>query len=119
MLTTVLPCFQYLRIESVSHTADAITIVAVTKRSTARCPLCARRSRRVHSQYRRTVADLPLAGTPVVLHIRARKFFCSTPTCPRRIFTERLPEFVAPHARRSQGLRLALRHIAVGLPRSW
>jgi hypothetical protein len=60
MLTKLLPCFQNLRFESVSHTADAITIVAVTKRSTAQCPLCARRSRRVHSQYRRTVADLPL-----------------------------------------------------------
>jgi len=113
MLTKVLPCFQYLRFESVSHTADAIMIVAATKRSTAECPLCARRSHRVHSQYRRTVADLPLAGTPVVLHIRARKFFCPTPECPRRIFTERLPVFVAPHARRSQGLRLALRRIAV------
>lgn len=113
MLTKVLPCFKYLRFESVNHAAGTITIVAVTKRSTARCPLCARRSRRVHSQYRRTVADLPLAGTPVVLHIRTRKFFCSTPSCPRRIFTERLPEVVAPHARRSQGLRLALRRIAM------
>jgi transposase len=67
----------------------------------------------VHSQYRRTVADLPLAGTPVVLHIRARKFFCPTPSCPRRIFTERLPDLVAPHARRSHGLRLALRRVAL------
>jgi transposase len=59
------------------------------------------------------VSDLPLGGLPVVLHIHARKFFCRTPSCPRRIFTERLPEFVAPHARRSQGLRAALHRVAL------
>jgi transposase len=31
----------------------------------------------VHSRYRRKVADLPLAGRPVVYHITARKFFCA------------------------------------------
>jgi transposase len=67
----------------------------------------------VHSYYQRTVADLPLSGVPVVLHIQARKFFCDTASCPRRIFTERLPTFVAPHARRSYGLRMALRRVAI------
>jgi len=59
------------------------------------------------------VSDLPLGGLPVVLHIHARKFFCRTPSCPRRIFTERLPEFVTPYARRSQALRAALRRVAL------
>jgi transposase len=37
------------------------------------------------------------------------------PTCPRRIFTERLAAFVASHARRSHGLRAALRRVALAI----
>jgi len=48
-----------------------------------------------------------------VLHVR--KFFCLTPTCPRRIFTERLPEVVAPSARTTVRLTILLRAIAFAL----
>ena len=33
------------------------------------------------------------------LVLQVRKFFCDTPTCRRKIFTERLPIFVQPWAR--------------------
>lgn len=115
MLTTVLPCFDSLRFESVTPADDQIVVTAVATAPTAACPLCRQHSSAVHSRYRRTVADLPLAGVAVVLHIRVRKFFCRVPTCTRRIFTERLAGFAAPHARRSQGLRAALRRVALAL----
>ncbi|SRR5712692_4089447 len=67
----------------------------------ARCPLCADRSRRVHSRYSRTLADLPWNGTPVRLRLSVRRFFCRNEQCTRRIFTERLPGIVAPYARRT------------------
>ena len=38
------------------------------------------------------------------LVLYARKFFCDNPDCARQIFTERLPELVAPYARRTQRL---------------
>jgi transposase len=34
-----------------------------------------------------------------VLSLLMRKFFCDTRECPRRIFTERLPDFIQPWAR--------------------
>jgi hypothetical protein len=37
------------------------------------------------------VADLPCGGRRVILALTVRKFVCSVPTCPRKIFTERLP----------------------------
>jgi hypothetical protein len=43
------------------------------------------------------------------------EFFCRVPTCPRRIVTERLAAFVASHARRSHGLRAALRRMALAI----
>ncbi len=54
---------------------------------------------RIHSRYQRKLADLPSSGQPVRFLLTVRKFFCDVPTCPRKIFTERLVPFVAPWAR--------------------
>jgi hypothetical protein len=51
----------------------------------------------------------------VVLQLRVRKFFCANGRCTRRIFTERLPQLVAPWARRTQRLIQWLAQIAVAL----
>jgi len=52
----------------------------------------------------------------VVLRLHARKFFCRTATCPRKVFTERLPELVRPWARVSNRLLEELK--AIGLAAS-
>jgi transposase len=44
-----------------------------------------------------------------------RKFVCRQPTCPRRIFTERLPDRVAPSARKTTRLIDILRAIGIAL----
>ena len=44
-----------------------------------------------------------------------RKFFCANGRCTRQIFTERLPQLVAPWARRTQRLVQWLAQIAVAL----
>jgi transposase len=49
----------------------------------------------------------------VRVQLRARKFFCDHPACPRQIFTERLPPVAAPGARRT--LRLAQLLLAYGI----
>lgn len=83
---------------------------------TACCPLCHLPSDRIHGHYGRTVADLPCAGRRVLLALSVRKFVCRTPTCPRQIFTERLPELVQSYARLTNRLRDAL--MALGLATS-
>lgn len=88
---------------------DAVVHVnAVTTRRAAPCPLCGRRSKRVHSHYARTIADLPCCGTPVVIHLRTRRFVCRVRWCKRKSFTERLSALVAPSARRTVRLRTHL-----------
>jgi len=82
---------------------------------TASCPLCQQSSARIHSQYARHPADLPWGGYAVRFVLHVRKFFCATATCPRRIFTERLPEVVAPSARTTVRLTVLLRAIAFAL----
>jgi hypothetical protein len=43
-------------------------------------------------------------GLALKLVLYTRKFFCDNPNCGRQIFTERLPELVAPYARRTRRL---------------
>src|SRR5262249_34708754 len=90
-----------------------ITLRVHSTQTSAPCPLCATPARRIHSDYERTLADLPWAQYRVCLQLRVRKWFCRNRACPRRIFTERLPAVAAPWARRT--LRLAQRLVAVGL----
>jgi len=76
-------------------------LAATTTRRAARCPLCNHRSKRVHSIYPRTLADLPCAGAGMTVHLRARRFVCRVRWCRRQVFCERLPDLVAPWGRRT------------------
>src|SRR5947208_15159894 len=104
-----------LRLEAcdVDDTTAQITLRVQSTQTNAPCPLCATPARRLHSDYGRTLADLPWAQYRVSLKLRVRTWLCRHRSCPRRIFTERLPTVAAPWARRT--LRLAQRLIALGV----
>ena len=97
----------------IDDTTAQITLAVQSTQTSAPCPLCATLARRIHSDYERTLADLPWATYRVRLHLRVRKWFCRNRRCRRRIFTERLPTIAAPWARRT--LRLAQRLVALGV----
>jgi transposase len=102
MLTHLLfPACSGVRVDQVWRDAATLHIVVTTTRCWARCPRCGRRSRRVHSHYQRTLADLPWCGTPVTIHLHTRRFRCRVRWCVRKIFTERLPALMAASARRT------------------
>ena len=87
---------------------DGLTIRVFAETPEVRCPLCGEPAERVHSRATRTLADLPWAGAVVRLQVRIRKFLCENPTCPRRIFRERLDEVAAVATRRTERQRAAL-----------
>ena len=97
-------------------TTSEVVLHIASRRPCATCPLCEQPSERVHGRYGRTVADLPCAGRRVILALTVRKFVCTTPTCPRQIFTERLADLVQSYARMTNRLREAL--LALGLATS-
>ena len=115
VLTRLLPDATMLRLEAcdVDDTTAQITLRVQSTQTHAPCPLCTTPARRIHSDYGRTLADLPWAQYRVCLQLRVRKWFCRNRSCHRRIFTERLPTVVAPWARRT--LRLAQRLVALGV----
>src|SRR5579859_1089503 len=101
---TLLPDPTCLHLKLIDASKAAIIAVVMTTSEEAPCPLCHRRSARIHSRYARAVADLLWMGCTVHLELHVRRFFCTTSECVRQIFTERLPTVVAPYARRTTRL---------------
>ena len=108
LVQLLFPAVPGLHVDRVRQEEHAVHLYLALTRHSARCPLCRRRSRRVHSSYERCVADLPCGGRTVLLHLRTRRFRCQAAHCRRRIFMERVPELVAPCARRTDRLRESL-----------
>jgi hypothetical protein len=104
-----------LDITSVSEGTDERLVRVTSNRSCSLCPLCSTPSHAIHSHYRRKPADLPCTGRPIRLLLTVRKFFCPNATCPRKVFTERLPELIEPASRLTSRMRLALQAIGFAL----
>ncbi len=68
------------------------------------CPGCGQAATRVHSWYTRSLRDLPWQGLTVRMELHTRRWFCDNPSCPCRIFTERLPTVAAPFGQRTTRL---------------
>ena len=112
---TLLPKVLGLRLEDVSIDADTVSLTLASTSLPVACPVCGHATARLHSHYRRTVADLPWSGRRVKLLLSVRKFRCSKIGCPRRIFTERLPSLVGPYARKTTRLHEVLKLVGFAL----
>jgi transposase len=111
-----LPLPEGMLIDHVEQTDTGLIVTVVSTRPEAVCPGWGQPSEHIHSQYQRTVRDVPSGGQQVVLRLRVRKFFCLSLCCPRKVFTERFPDLVQPWARGSDRLLEALK--AIGLAAS-
>src|SRR5260370_28933634 len=107
-LASLLPLPENIAVEAVYPTKSRLTLQISCTLNSASCPLCQQSSERIHGRYGRTVADVPCGGRLVTLALTVRKFVCSTQACPRRIFTERLPDLVQSYARITNRLSVAL-----------
>jgi transposase len=97
--TPLLPLPDGLDITAISATEEGLLVRVTSTRPTSLCPVCSTPSSTVHSSYRRKPLDLPCAGQPIRLLLSVRKFFCRADICPRKIFTEQLPELIKPSSR--------------------
>ncbi len=105
-----------LVVDQVGLDRRRIEISARSAKGWATCPCCGSRSKRVHSRYRRHLADLPAHGCDVRLMVQVRRFWCGSVTCCRAIFAERLdPGLTRPHARRTARMQGLIRHLALAL----
>ncbi len=109
--TPLLPLPDGLDITSMSETPEELLVRVTSNRVSSPCPGCATPSTAVHSSYRRKPMDLPCTGRRIRLLLSVRKFFCRVVSCPRKIFTERIPELLEPSSRLTTRLRVAVQEI--------
>jgi len=109
--TPLFPLPEGLEITSISEAAEEVIVRVTSVRRTSCCPRCSTPSSAIHSYYRRKPRDLPCAGRPIRLFLSVRKFFCQQPDCQQKVFTERLPDFIAVSSRLTSRLRTAVQDI--------
>lgn len=88
--------------------AAGIVIEAVSAAERGVCPACHQESDRVHSRYRRSLADLPSCGRAVRVRLEVRRFRCANAACARRTFIEQVPDATRPHGQTVLRLEVVL-----------
>jgi hypothetical protein len=101
LITHLLPPTWLVRLTGMTMEPEYVLLQVTTTAQVTGCPRCAVPSSTVHSRYQRRLMDLPWGTRPVRLQLTVRKFVCRNLSCPRRIFTERVPGLVAPYARKT------------------
>jgi hypothetical protein len=80
-LSPFLPLPPGLEILATDTIDDLLHVEVVSTRSSSRCPLCFQPALRIHSRYRRIVADVPCGGlqvpTDCATSMRVGSFFLS------------------------------------------
>jgi len=115
LITALLPSTSTVHLTALTIEQESVVLQLTATAPTASCPGCTVPASSVHSRYGRHVTDLPWGALAVRIHVIVRKFICRNARCARRIFTERLPAFVAPYARKTTRLITTLRAIGVTL----
>ena len=95
------PDFSKLTLRRVFKTEQG-WIMEVDGQDSAVCPGCQSVSRSRHSRYWRSLQDLPIQGTPVILRLHLGRWRCRNAGCERRIFTEPLSKVCAPYAQQTK-----------------
>lgn len=104
-----------LRLDNMTIEDKVVACEVSSPQMQGECPDCHQHSQRIHSWYTRTVADLPWGEVVLYFHLNVHRFFCDNQRCQRKTFTEKLPEFVAPYARRTLRLAAQQRETALAL----
>jgi len=97
-----------LELLHISSTSESLLLTIKSTSPSSPCPSCSKQSSHIHSQYTRIAQDLPISGKSVELLLLTKKFFCDSPDCPVKIFTERF-NFLSPNGRRTTRTEEVLR----------
>jgi transposase len=81
----------------------------------AACTGCGAVSGRVHSRYRRQLADTASGGQEVVIDLQTRRFFCKNQACAKTTFAEQVPGLTIRYGRPTCSLQAVLQAVALAL----
>ena len=114
-MRVLLPHLVGVVVAGVRRVGSTIHIAAEPRGDRGRCPRCQGESARVHSRYRRQLADTAIGGNPVLIDIWVRRFFCETADCAAKPFAEQIPGLTQPWARRTPVLGAMIGAVGLAL----
>ncbi|MEU9214869.1 ISL3 family transposase, partial [Streptomyces sp. NPDC048415] len=111
----VFPHLEKVLVEHVWMEDGVVRVKARTLDGALPCPSCGLCSYRVHSRYRRHLADAAVGGCPVVVDLSVRRLFCDVTDCARRTFAEQVGGLTVRYGRRTVVLVALVQAIALAL----
>jgi transposase len=111
----LVPHLASVAVERIFVAGRTVHMLARTCGSEAGCPECGTVSRRVHSRYRRQLADTASGSQEVLIDLQVRRFLCGNGGCARKTFAEQVPGLTARYGRRTCQLRGVLEAVALAL----
>lgn len=110
-----MPHFAAAVVDRVETDVGLVTFFVHSSAAFASCSGCGAKSSRVHGRYRRSLADVPLAGRRVRIVAAIRRFKCGLAACPQATFSEQIPGMTTLFARRTPLVTEQLVAIALAL----
>jgi len=111
-MSIVLASFEGVECVSSFQEIDTHVFILNSIRKSCSCPSCGHLSSRIHSRYIRVVQDLSIQQMSIHLQLQVKKFFCDSPTCSTRIFTERFA-WLQSYQRKTNRLQNLLQQIVL------
>ena len=105
LLQFLLPYLSGVVVESAEICGDRLVVRARACAEQAACGRCGALSQRVHSSYGRRLGDAGIGGRIVMIRLRVRRFFCTSPGCPATTFAEQPGGLTSRYSRLSVPLR--------------
>ncbi|MFJ5657464.1 transposase [Streptomyces microflavus] len=93
-----------LVIEEVADDGEVIRVAARSRDVPSPCPVCGVLTGKVHGYHGRTMADVPVDGRKVVVHVQVRRLVCPVLECRRQTFREQAPGLMERLQRRTNRL---------------
>lgn len=93
-----------LKVISCENVDENIIVNIIRANNSAICPCCGKKSNNIHSRYIRTIKDLPIQESKVILKLQAKLFFCKNSKCSNNTFSEQF-DFIEGHSRMTTRLK--------------
>ncbi|MGW7825247.1 ISL3 family transposase, partial [Streptomyces puniciscabiei] len=113
LLKVLFPSLSAVVIDQLVRVGSTVRITARCTTPTARCPDCGTSSGRVHSRYKRRLADTATGGQPTAIDLEVRRFFCDNGGCGKKTFAEQVEGLTFRYGRRTVLLQRALEQVAL------
>lgn len=99
LIRILFPDITYWEVDKISIDSSTLHLYLHSTQESSCCPECHICSGKKQSHYSRRLQGLPFGLYTCRIYLRAHRFYCQNPKCPRKIFCERFPSEIQSYQR--------------------